>query len=51
MPVKLGFYAEWLARWLACCLPGEEKLQDEALRDLDRRSIIVKRVRILIPHV
>jgi hypothetical protein len=32
MPSKLGFYAEWLARWLACCLPQEEELQDEFLR-------------------
>jgi hypothetical protein len=23
MPAKLSFYAEWLARWLACCLPLE----------------------------
>jgi hypothetical protein len=32
MPSKLGFYAEWLAEWLACCLPREEQLQDEFLR-------------------
>lgn len=32
MPSKLGFYAEWLARWLACCLPRAEELQDEFLR-------------------
>jgi hypothetical protein len=32
MPSKLGFYADWLARWLACCLPREEALQDEFLR-------------------
>jgi hypothetical protein len=24
--------AEWFARWLALCLPGEEQLQDEVLR-------------------
>jgi transposase-like protein len=34
MPAKLGFYAEWLARWLACCLPREEELQDEVLRQI-----------------
>jgi transposase-like protein len=32
MPSKLGFYADWLARWLACCLPREEELQNEILR-------------------
>jgi hypothetical protein len=32
MTSKLPFYAEWLARWLACCLPREEELQDEFLR-------------------
>ncbi len=34
MPAKLSFYAEWLARWLACCLPREEELQDEILRQI-----------------
>ena len=38
MPAKLGFYAQWLARWLACCLPGEEKLQDEMLRQISIRA-------------
>jgi hypothetical protein len=33
MPSKLPFYAEWLARWLACCLPREEELQDQFLRE------------------
>ncbi len=32
MPSKLPFYAEWLARWLAYCLPREEEQQDEFLR-------------------
>ena len=32
MTSKLPFYAEWLASWLACCLPREEELQDEFLR-------------------
>jgi hypothetical protein len=32
MTSKLPFYAEWLARWLACCLPRDEELQDEFLR-------------------
>jgi hypothetical protein len=38
MPAKLGFYAEWLARWLACCLPREEDLQDEVLRQISIRA-------------
>jgi hypothetical protein len=29
MPAKLDYCAEWLARWLACCLPRDEELQDE----------------------
>ena len=32
MTSKLPFYAEWFARWLACCLPREGELQDEFLR-------------------
>lgn len=32
MPSKLEFYADWLARWIACCLPREEELQNEVLR-------------------
>jgi hypothetical protein len=32
MPAKLDYCAEWLARWLACCLPREEELQDEVRR-------------------
>jgi hypothetical protein len=38
MPSKLGFYADWLARWLACCLPREEDLQDEVLRQISIRA-------------
>jgi len=38
MPAKLGFYAEWFARWLACCLPREEELQDELLRQISIRA-------------
>jgi transposase-like protein len=38
MPAKLGFYAEWLARWLACCLPREEELQGELLRQISIRA-------------
>ena len=29
-----SYYAEWLARLLAACLPGDESAQDEVLRDL-----------------
>ena len=36
MPSKLPFYAEWLARWLACCLSRDEELQDEFLRSVRR---------------
>jgi hypothetical protein len=32
MPSKLEFYADWLARWIASCLPREEELQNEVLR-------------------
>lgn len=32
MPAKLVYCAEWLARWLACCLPRNEDLQNEVLR-------------------
>jgi transposase len=46
MPSKLGFYAEWLARWLACCLPREEELQDEFLR----QAIMEVKVRILTAY-
>ena len=51
MPSKLGFYADWLARWLAGCLPREEELQNEILRQTSiwARSVRV-RVRILIAH-
>jgi transposase-like protein len=33
MPPKLEFHADWLARWIACCLPREEALQDQLLRE------------------
>jgi transposase len=33
MPAKLEYCADWLARWLACCLPREEARQDEFLRE------------------
>ncbi len=33
MPSKLEFHADWLARWIACCLPREETLQDQLLRE------------------
>jgi transposase len=46
MPSKLPFYAEWLARWLACCLPRDEELQDEFLR----QAIMKVKVRILTAH-
>jgi hypothetical protein len=32
MPAKLDYCAEWLARWLACCSPRDEELQDEVRR-------------------
>jgi transposase-like protein len=32
MPAKLNYCAEWLARWLACCLPRKEEQQEEVLR-------------------
>jgi len=38
MPSKMGFYADWLARWLACRLPREEELQDEVLRQTSIRA-------------
>ena len=33
MPSKMPFYSEWLARWLASCLPREEELQDKFLQE------------------
>jgi hypothetical protein len=33
MPSKLPFYAKWLARWLVCCLPRKEELQDKFLQE------------------
>jgi hypothetical protein len=35
-PAKLEFWANWLARWLASCLPGDEELQDELLREFSK---------------
>jgi hypothetical protein len=29
----LEFLGDWLARWLVLCLPGEEELQDDVLRE------------------
>jgi hypothetical protein len=34
MPAMLNFCTEWLARWLARCLPGQEEAQDEMLREI-----------------
>jgi hypothetical protein len=34
MSAKLGYCAEWLAHWLASCLPREEEVRDEVLREL-----------------
>lgn len=34
----LDFWATWLARWLALCLPGDEGLQDEVLREISKRA-------------
>lgn len=28
------YWSEWLARWLAVCLPAQEKLHDEILREI-----------------
>lgn len=33
MPDKLEYCADWLARWLACCLPRDEAGRDELLRE------------------
>lgn len=30
---NLDYWAEWLARWLAVCLPGQDGLHDEILRE------------------
>jgi hypothetical protein len=34
MSAKLVFCAEWLARWLALCLPREQDQQEEVLRQI-----------------
>jgi hypothetical protein len=38
MPAKLDHCAKWLARWLACCLPGKEEQQEEVLRQASKWS-------------
>jgi hypothetical protein len=32
-PSDLDFRTDWLARWIACCLPREKALQDQLLRE------------------
>ena len=34
MPARLEYCVRWLARWIACCLPREEDLQDHLLREI-----------------
>ena len=34
MPSKMEFYGGWLARWIACCLPGEAALQKRLFQEL-----------------
>lgn len=34
VPDKLRFYSQWLARWLFCCFPREERLRDEVLKQI-----------------
>ena len=34
----LDFWAKWLAWWLAECLPGDEDMQDEVLREISKRA-------------
>ena len=36
MPEKLYFLRDWLARWLASCLPRQEEAQEEMLRQVLR---------------
>jgi hypothetical protein len=31
---ELEFLGDWFARWLALCLPANEELQDELLREI-----------------
>lgn len=33
MPPKRYFCKDWLARWLACCLPRQSEAQDEILKE------------------
>jgi hypothetical protein len=34
MPAKLEFYGDWLARWIACCLPRKAALQKQLFQEL-----------------
>jgi transposase len=34
MPVRLEYCVDWLARWIACCLPGDEARQDQFRREV-----------------
>jgi transposase-like protein len=36
MAAKREYCADWLARWLAMCLPREEEVRDEVLRSLSQ---------------
>ena len=36
MPEKLYFLRDWLARWVASCLPRQEEAQEEMLRQVLR---------------
>ncbi len=38
MPARLEYCAEWLARWLACCMPHEEDFRDQFLREASIRA-------------
>jgi transposase-like protein len=38
LPIKLSFYSHWLARWLACCLPGMDERWSEFLHDMSIRA-------------
>ena len=41
--VGVDFWTKWLARWLAACAPGDEKLQDEVLREMSKRARLAAR--------
>jgi hypothetical protein len=34
MPAVLEFCKDWLARWIACCLPRQQSAQDAMLREV-----------------